>query len=393
MTVTDTPIPSRLREAGPTLLTPHRARRLKWAYTTRHVPDDAIAGITRHGLPESGDVVIARIVELGQHEKLETPEGRKLTLFEGDEIAVCFGNRYAPDQYEAIVPGELGICNLVAAGGVAAKALSWHAAIDEPTVVEVLGFACDEDGRKVNLAQHRIASSVPAGTVPEAAARPHTIIVCGTSMNSGKTTSAAGLIRGLVAGGTRVGAAKVTGTGAGGDVWLMRDAGASPALDFTFVGMASTYLMGHERIVDSFVSLTDELYASAVDVAVIEIADGLFLGETRDLLGDPALGERCDGIVFAAGDAAGARTGVDMLRSMGLPVLAVSGLLTASPLATREARSAVDVPVLELEQLWSAEHELLAGARCSRSAHRPRAATPMASDESIAGDGSILAVS
>ncbi|MEE8601641.1 hypothetical protein [Euzebya tangerina] len=347
-----------------TPLSPARADQLKRSYTTRMVPQERIAGVRHQGTPESGDVVVARVLEVGQHTRLEAPDGRRQTLFPGDEIMVCFANRYAPAQYEAVVPEGLGICDLVAAGGVAATALSWHAAKDAPTVIDVIGFACDDLGRKINLEQHRIPSSAPAGLVPVPTDRPHTVVVCGTSMDSGKTTAAAGMIRGLVGGGLDVGAAKVTGTGAGGDVWLMRDAGARPVMDFTAVGMASTYLMSHDRIVDSFVTLTDELYAVGIDVAVIEIADGLFFDETRDLLDDPALRDRCDALVFAAGDAIGAQAGVQLLQGMDLPVRAVSGLLTASPLAIREAQGELDVPVLDLEQLWTADHDLVDGAAC-----------------------------
>jgi hypothetical protein len=38
-----------------------------------------------------------------------------------------------------------------------------------------------------------------------------------------------------------------------------------------------------------------------------------------------------------AGDALSARAGVDILQDLGLPVLALSGLLSPSPLAAREA--------------------------------------------------------
>ena len=60
-------------------------------------------------------------------------------------------------------------------------------------------------------------------------------------MNSGKTTTAAHLIKGLVQAGLKVGAAKLTGTGAVGDIWLMQDAGANLVLDFTDTGFPSTY--------------------------------------------------------------------------------------------------------------------------------------------------------
>ncbi len=349
-----------------TTLDPARRSQFKFAYTTRHVPPGWVAGMTTSGHPRSGDVVVARVVEVGQQTRLECTDSRKATLFPGDEIVVCLANRYAPAQYEAVVPESLGVCDLVAAGGVAARALSWHTDKGEPTVIDVVGFATDHGGQRINLENHRVvaASSDEMAIVHRSDRRPFTIVVAGTSMDSGKTTTAAGIVRGLTAGGLAVGAAKVTGTGAGNDVWLMADAGARPAIDFTAAGMASTYLMGDERIVDSFVSLHDHLTAAGVDVAVIEVADGLFFSETTNLLASNALRSRCDGVVFAAGDAAGAQNGVGTLRTLGLRVLAASGLLTASPLATREARSCLDVPVLTLPELWAAEHSLLATANC-----------------------------
>jgi hypothetical protein len=47
----------------------------------------------------------------------------------------------------------------------------------------------------------------------------------------------------------------------------------------------------------------------------------------------------------------GALAGTRWLQERGLPVLAVSGRMTASPLAAREAQSAVNLPVLDLEAL------------------------------------------
>jgi hypothetical protein len=170
-------------------------------------------------------------------------------------------------------------------------------------------------------------------------------------MNAGKTTTAANLIHGLARGGMRVGAAKVTGTGAGGDAWLMRDAGASMVLDFTDAGLASTYLASLEQIQASMTTLLGHLCAAWVDAIVLEVADGLYQGETAKLVSGSYFKEAVDGVVFAAGDAMGAAGGVDWLRTRGVPVRAVSGVLTASPLAVREAQQAAGVPVLDLQAL------------------------------------------
>ena len=58
-----------------------------------------------------------------------------------------------------------------------------------------------------------------------------------------------------------------------------------------------------------------------------------------------------DEFVFAAGDALGACAGVDRLRADNVPVVAVSGALTASPLAVREVQQVVQLPVFDAEQL------------------------------------------
>ena len=61
-----------------------------------------------------------------------------------------------------------------------------------------------------------------------------------------------------------------------------------------------------------------------------------------------------DVVLFAAPDAIGAVAGVAHLRSRGLDVAAVSGRITRSPLATREAQDELGLPVLDLAQLGDA---------------------------------------
>jgi hypothetical protein len=44
-----------------------------------------------------------------------------MSIHDFDAIIVAYGHRYAPDQFEAYVPEDLGPCHLVAGGGVAAR--------------------------------------------------------------------------------------------------------------------------------------------------------------------------------------------------------------------------------------------------------------------------------
>lgn len=323
-----------------------RIVRAKAAYTTRRVDRRAIKTLLTDIKPQSGDLVLARVVKLGQHARLELKNGRRAPLFVDDEIIVCYGDRYAPDQFEAEVPMNLDDCHLVAGGGIAARCLASHDSIKAATLIQPLGLLGYVNNKPINLAEW----ALPEITMRRP--RPLVLAVAGTAMNAGKTTSAAYLIKGLSCYlGMRVGAAKVTGTGAGGDVWLMRDAGAVKALDFTDAGLASTYRVPVTKIEAAAEHLMAHLRENGVDAIVLEIADGLFQQETAALLSSPRFRSLVDAVIFAAGDAMGAAGGVAWLRQRGWPVVAVSGCVSASPLAMREARQATGLPVLGLKEL------------------------------------------
>lgn len=330
-----------------TPLAPHRLAQAKASYTVRRVElsGDLMLCSGPDIRPNAGDLVLAEVTRIGQHKGIELASGRKAALYCGDEVLLAYGGRYAPDQFEAEVPDDLAGCQLVAAGGLAARVTAQHSKMGQATDLVPIGLVARADGRVCNV----LDGALPA---PRAATRtPVTIVVVGTSMNSGKTTTVAAIGHGLTAAGLRVGAAKVTGTGAGGDPYLFTDAGVAEVLDFTDAGYASTYRTPIGALTDAFVLLHAELAAREVDAIVIEIADGILQQETRALLKQRAVTDRIDGTVFAAGDALGAVSGVATLRRLGLPIMAASGLLTASPLATREAQSLLDVPVYNPEDL------------------------------------------
>jgi hypothetical protein len=299
--------------------------------------------------PRSGDLVLARVERLGHHAKLESPAGRRATMHLGDEIIVCFADRYAPDQFESHVPMRLGPTQLVASGGVASQMLSRNRGVRNPTDIAPIGLVADAHGEPLNL---RAFGLEP---VPPPTSRPPTIAVVGTSMNAGKTTTAHRIVHSLVEGGHRPGATKVTGTGSGGDYWVMLDAGAHQMLDFTDVGLASTYRIDFPIVERKAIELLDHLTESGCGAIVVEIADGLFQRETSRLLQSAAFRERIDGYVVAAPDAMGAVGSLAHLRQLDLPVLAIAGRITRSPLATREAAELCDAPVLTLDDLSDAD--------------------------------------
>ena len=340
--------------AAPALRQPvsavERTSGAKVAHSARRVDSEAFGVLVEAAAPRPGDLVLARVDRLGQHGGLQLASGRRATLFPGDEIVVAYGNRYAPDQFEAETPPDLSPCHLVASGGIAARALCHHDAMRSPTEITPVGLVGDAEGRPINLADWALGSPVPVQR------RPLTVAVVGTSMNAGKTTAAASLVRGLVASGATVGAGKVTGTAAGNDLWLLADAGARPVFDFTDAGFATTYRASVEEVEGIFATITGHLAAAAVDAIVLEIADGLFQRETEALVGSPQFAAGVDAVLFAADGALAAAAGTEWLSFRRLRVLGVSGALTRSPLAVREAELATGLPVYTAAMLRDPLH-------------------------------------
>lgn len=312
----------------------------KWAFTTRHVRRaDVRALLPARAAGASGQLLLAEVTQLGQHDGLQLGSGRRAQLYVGDLVVVCLGSRYAPDQFEGVAQvGDDGRCELLAGGGVAGVVRHRHGRMRSATALRVLGVMADADGNPVNAA--RYALPLPEPTPFEVPQVP-VMVVVGSSMNAGKTTACASLIHGLARDGRRVGAVKVTGTGSFGDVQSYADAGAAEVLDFTDAGLVSTYRVEPAVLERGARRLIAELERRGCEVVIVEIADGIMQQETAALLASPTWRAALGRVVFAAADAMGAVAGVKQLLGLGWTVTGFTGLVTASPLAAAEAQSAL----------------------------------------------------
>lgn len=338
--------PSRKRVLAP--LTKCDLQRAKRAFTTRRVPVEAMQNLLSGPIrPRTGDLCLARIERIRYQRRIELTDGRKANLSVGDLIIVAFGDRYATDQFEAEVPSDLGPTNLVAVGGVAGDMLSRNCAIKPATDIMPLGLIADADGKPLNLRDFRVRLDHAFDDNE----RPKTICVLGTSMNSGKTTTNLAMVQGLTRAGYRVGVAKVTGTGSGGDFWQMVDAGATCTVDFTDAGFSATYKLPVADIEAITIELVTHLSQQNLDVILIEVADGLYQEQNLKLLATETFKSLIDEIFFAAGDAMGGGLGIGRTEMFGYRVIGLSGKLTASELLIREAEALVPVPVYRKEQL------------------------------------------
>lgn len=316
----------------------------KWAFSTRRVVrQDAVGLDPDVAAARPGDLVLARVERIGSHKRLQLATGAHSDLWDGDLVVAACGDRYAADQFEGRGEIDPEGCDLLAGGGLLGRLEARHARVSPPTRLVPLGRPTDRKGAALSLGRYARPRPAPA--------RPAAVIgVVGSGMNAGKTTAAAALIRGLCAAGLRTAGLKATGTGAFGDLQAYEAAGAAYAADFGEDGLASTYRAPASRIVDALDALLGHAAAEGCGAAVIEIADGLLQPETAAFLGGPGAA-RVDGWIYAAGDALSALGGLEVLGRAGIRPMALSGLLTRSPLSVREAEASTGAWVLSRDDL------------------------------------------
>lgn len=321
----------------------------KWAFTTRRVNHGDVKGLIENtSLANSGDLVVAEVLEIGSHKRVQLARGRNSDLHVGDIVVLCCGARYAPDQFEGLAEVPFEQADLLAGGGVIGKMRQSHGRMRKPTQLKPLGLLVGENGMVLNIDDYKVPEFTEYPSIP-------VVAVTGTAMNSGKTTSAFSLVSGLCRAGNKVAAIKVTGTGAFGDFNAFLDAGADLVLDFTDAGMVTTYKQSLDRILHGALSLINVAQNAGADVVVVELGDGILQKEAWSLLICEAFKNLLSGIIFAAPDALSAIAGVDFMQEAALKLTAVSGLLTRSPLLCEEYSRFKDVPVLSKAQLSNAE--------------------------------------
>ncbi len=333
---------------------------LKCGYVTRLVSTNlyAYATLSPEQRPRVGDVVLGRVKQIGRHKKIDDCDGRRTTLLEGDLVIAAYGNRYATDQYEGIVPETTAPCHILSNALVCGIVKSKHAEMSVPTQLEVIGFMHDANGRQLNLRDFGLklrSKKVTSIKRSKNLDRPSIIIVVGSSMNSGKTTATASIVRGLTQSGYQVAAGKITGTACGNDVWAFKDNGAVKVLDFSDCGFPSTYLCEDEEVLSIYRTLRQRLRKVKPDFIVMEIADGFIQRETDKLLAQTEFKESIDHLIYSAGDALAAESGLRLLNQKGYRITAVSGLVTASKLSKAEAETLTGVRCYTREEIIAGE--------------------------------------
>lgn len=317
----------------------------KWAFSTRRVLPTLATGLDPDvGAAAPGDLILGRIISIGQHQRIQLPTGRPATLYPGDLVVLPCGARYAPDQFEGLAEIDPEGCDMLAGGGCLGRMLHRNDRVKAPTRVQPLGRLMSPDATILNLRDFALPGATGRAALP-------VIAVLGAAMNSGKTTATVALSHGLTRAGWKVATIKGTGTGAFGDYNEYVDTGAHFVADFTDAGMVTTYLEPLNRITAGIADLTWAAQARGADVVVMEIADGLYQKETAGLLADPGFRATLSGVIFACGDALAASGGVGELARLGLRPMALTGILSCSPMASTEAQAATGIDIVTRAQL------------------------------------------
>ncbi|WP_271769507.1 P-loop NTPase family protein [Aquimarina algiphila] len=308
--------------------------------------------IVKNHQPIAGDVAIFEVISIGSLNAIQDFEGRNCYIFEGDKIMLAFGNRYASNQFEGYVPeGYHQEYDLLGKGGVAGIVTSmfYKLELKGPTKLKLVGYVTQQHGKVINTIYHH---RKPVEFNAKKIRNFKTILSIGSSMDSGKTTTAAYLCRGLKSSGYQVAYIKLTGTVFNKDRMLAYDCGADIVSDFSEFGFPSTYLCSTTTIMDLYEGLLSDVAQADPDYVVIEIADGLYQQETKALLNHSLFTETIDHVILSCCDSLAIHSGIQMLSPIfNDRLFALAGLFTGSPLLVAEVQSQFSTPVLSLSKL------------------------------------------
>jgi len=330
--------------------------RIKQTIATRGISEYTLnKELASTRIPKAGDVGLFQVIEVDRHSSMQCIDKRSHSIFDGDYILAVFGDRYATSQYEGYVPTEvLDVYHIIGAGGVIGIVRTKNAAWEdyEPTTVKLVGYCCDQEGQVMNTLFREKNRTAFSGKVPNDA---KIILSIGSTMDSGKTTTAAHIARGLKTTGKQVAFMKLTGTVYTKDVDYVVDCGADIGVDFSNLGFPSTYLVDEHTILDIYQTLLNELGESKPEYIVMEIADGLFQRETSMLLNNKNFMKTIHNVVFSCGDSLSVMAGLQVLHGWDIKPCMVSGRFTMSPLLITEVTDRMNIPVHTIDHIMTGE--------------------------------------
>lgn len=188
----------------------------------------------------SGDYVAAEVMgEPHRVYRIELASGRMVHALPGDHVIGAFGNRSATlegvGSYKEIKDDRM---HALTSAGLFGAVTSMSKLLAPAMRLEYLGHVLRDAG-KVCMSDFAIKADGHAFNIP-------TVLLVGTSMSAGKTTTGRLIVHELEKIGKRVIGSKLTGAGRYRDILSFRDAGADAIFDFVDAGLPSTVVPEEE---------------------------------------------------------------------------------------------------------------------------------------------------
>jgi hypothetical protein len=316
---------------------------VKWTWSIRKLQKKycSLINISDNYVPKVGDVVIVQVSKIANHTRIYSADNKFSRLYKGDIIIGTLGYRYATDAFHANTI-DLSNLHLLTNSGLIGTVESRHTKTREPTQVKIIGSVINNSSyNNINFRENLISSNNLKLIYPPV------IFVVGSGMNSGKTTSIARIGKSLVANGFSVSLLKVTGSVSYRDLFEFEAICPSFTSDFSDYGFPSTYMCSKDKLIALFTRMMEDTVNVKPDVSLVEIADGVLQRETQILLQSSIAKSTNIGVILTAPCSCSALTLVEKVKQLGYSPLAVTGLITNSPLFVREFAVYDNTPVID----------------------------------------------
>lgn len=301
-----------------------------------------------HPLPTAdwamGDYVVGKVVEAkGSLARIELANGRIANQVEGDLVVGAFGVRKATleavGDWQSIQP-DLVMHNLTIAGLFGRLTSASYLLPQLPTLT-YMGHVTRQ-GQKVSMQDF----------VPDVPILPYnrpTILIIGTSMSAGKTTTARIIIHLLTQLNLKVVGTKLTGAGRYRDILSMLDAGADKVFDFIDVGLPSS-IAPPEHFRVALQKLLSMIEREVPDVVVAEAG----ASPHEPYNGSVAMAALSNQAKFTVLCASDPYAVIGVSQSFGIKPDLVTGIATSTTAGVELVEKLTDVPALNLAE--SASH-------------------------------------
>lgn len=306
----------------------------KISSVTRNVPLKKEVEIGNKIISAEGYVLVVEVLaEKKLYNQLELTSGRLSTLHKGDIVIVALGERRALKGFAGKIPEKLktgDIINILNLGGVSGICISenFHD-VGHALKVKVVGAVIGKDKNPLSIKDYRLfePANKIKGKVP-------LILVSGTCMNVGKTSTACEIIKIAARSGLKICSAKVAGIAALKDTLMMEDHGSRKVVSIIDAGYTST-AANRDHAITIAKGAINYLSGEKPDYIVMELGDGI-LGEygVLDILREPEMKDHISAHIGCAHDPPGAMKLHDICKEAGLRLDMISGPVTDNSVGT-----------------------------------------------------------